>query len=233
MAKTIGILGRSGSGKSLSIGENKELGIIGLNPKETVIVNPMGKTLPFKNSSKLYKGTVDTEGGNYVTKDSFDVLKKLAIYLNEKRKDIKNVVVDDFQHIYIKYVTKEMNVNWDLYRQAKIIGYNLINYLNNHIRDDLNFIFLNHLVFEEKQNMYVSQTVGTTVDKWTIEGCLMMYLYAICRYEGDKVHYNFITDNYKDEIGNIYPVKTPPLMFKEKFIPNDLGVVIKTVNEYY
>ena len=40
------ILGKSGTGKSTSIKS--------LDPKETVIINPLGKKLPFKGSSSLY-----------------------------------------------------------------------------------------------------------------------------------------------------------------------------------
>lgn len=41
MAVTYCVLGQSGSGKSTSLGQVKELGLIGLDPKETAIVNVM------------------------------------------------------------------------------------------------------------------------------------------------------------------------------------------------
>ena len=40
------ILGKSGTGKSTSIK--------GLDPKETVVINVLGKRLPFKGSNALY-----------------------------------------------------------------------------------------------------------------------------------------------------------------------------------
>ena len=40
------LLGKSGTGKSTSIK--------GLNPKETIVINVLGKRLPFKGSNSLY-----------------------------------------------------------------------------------------------------------------------------------------------------------------------------------
>ena len=40
------LLGKSGTGKSTSIK--------GLDPKETVVINVLGKRLPFKGSNSLY-----------------------------------------------------------------------------------------------------------------------------------------------------------------------------------
>ncbi len=46
MANAVILLGKSGTGKSSSIK--------GLNPKETVVLNVLGKKLPFKGSNSLY-----------------------------------------------------------------------------------------------------------------------------------------------------------------------------------
>ena len=59
---SIAIVGKSGTGKSTSYGQFPELGIKGLDPKETVIINVAGKDLPFRGWKKLYSGKI-TEGG--------------------------------------------------------------------------------------------------------------------------------------------------------------------------
>ena len=46
MANIIMLLGKSSTGKSTSIK--------GLDPKETVVINVLGKRLPFKGSNALY-----------------------------------------------------------------------------------------------------------------------------------------------------------------------------------
>ena len=43
MAKAIAIVGDSGSGKSTSMAQMPELGVIGLDPKETFIINIKGE----------------------------------------------------------------------------------------------------------------------------------------------------------------------------------------------
>ena len=47
----ISIVGKSGTGKSTSIGNIPELGIEGLDPKTTVIINVAGKSLPFRGGA--------------------------------------------------------------------------------------------------------------------------------------------------------------------------------------
>ena len=49
---SIAIVGKSGTGKSTSYGQFPDLGILGLNPKETVIINVAGKDLPFRGWEK-------------------------------------------------------------------------------------------------------------------------------------------------------------------------------------
>ena len=58
MARVL-ILAPSGFGKSTSIGQLPEYGIIGLDPKDTYIISVTSKPLPFKGSSKIYPVTTD------------------------------------------------------------------------------------------------------------------------------------------------------------------------------
>ena len=50
MAKIL-ILAKSGFGKSTSIGEIPELGIKGLDPKETYLISCVNKPLPFRGGA--------------------------------------------------------------------------------------------------------------------------------------------------------------------------------------
>ena len=43
----------------------------------------------------------------------------------------------------------------------------------------------------------------------------------------------FLTRKMNDALGNEIPAKSPPGMFEEALIPNDLGLVIKMADEYY
>lgn len=100
MANGIVICGDSGSGKSSSIAPDEELDIIGLDPKETFIINIKGKPLPFKGWKKLYipitKDNLDK--GNYLVSTDTDTIIKTLKYVSSKRPEIKNIVIDDSQY---------------------------------------------------------------------------------------------------------------------------------------
>ena len=92
----IAIVGNSGEGKSTSIGKNDELGIEGLNPAETVIINVADKDLPFRGWRKLYDGTKKiSAGGNYTSTSNADTIAATIKLIVDKRPEIKNIVIDD------------------------------------------------------------------------------------------------------------------------------------------
>ena len=91
---SIAIVGASGTGKSTSYGQIPEIGIEGLNPKETVVINVSGKDLPFRGWKKSYNGEIPT-GGNYFQSAEAERIAKAIQFISEKRDDIKNIVIDD------------------------------------------------------------------------------------------------------------------------------------------
>lgn len=97
MATTFLIVGESGTGKSTSLGNVEALGLKGLDPKETAIINVMDKPLPFKGSKVQY-GTPISQGGNYASVTDAPTIVKILSVLKE-RQDIKNIIIDDWQYI--------------------------------------------------------------------------------------------------------------------------------------
>ena len=95
---SIAIVGKSGTGKSTSYGNFPDLGIRGLDPKETVIINISGKDLPFRGWKKLYAGEIP-KGGNYYESSDANNISKAIKYVSDNRADIKNIVIDDAQFI--------------------------------------------------------------------------------------------------------------------------------------
>jgi hypothetical protein len=88
MAQSILIIAESGTGKSTSI-EN-------LNPTETFIINVANKPLPFKGwRSKYTLWSKDNPLGNMYDKSSVASIEACIKYVNDKRPDIKNLVIDD------------------------------------------------------------------------------------------------------------------------------------------
>jgi predicted kinase len=96
MSNLVLILGESGSGKSTSIK--------GLDPQETIVLNILGKRLPFKGSNSLYNAS----NKNLINKEKFEdsVEKKtwektidFIENISEKFINIKNVVIDDATYL--------------------------------------------------------------------------------------------------------------------------------------
>ena len=83
MANAVIILGKSGTGKSSSIK--------GLDPKETVILNVLGKKLPFKGSSSLY----NKENKNLFRVDDYTQVISMLQGIDKSASHVHNVVLDD------------------------------------------------------------------------------------------------------------------------------------------
>lgn len=234
MAKTYCIVGASGSGKSTSLGKVEELKLIGLNPKETAIINVMDKPLPFRGSVAQYNKPV-SQGGNYAAvSDGVTILKVLAT-LN-KREDIKNVVIDDFQYIMAEeFMAKALKKGYDKFNEIGKHAYDVISY-GKKMRADINFICLTHSELDVNAGGFKMKTIGKMLDdKVTLEGIFTVLLYTFVEFDSKekKASYFFVTNKYSDNMNNEIPAKSPIGMFSELLIPNDLGLVVKTANEYY
>ena len=83
MANAVIILGKSGTGKSSSIR--------GLDSKETVILNLLGKRLPFKGSNAVY----NVENKNLFQVETHADIINMLESINTKAPYVKNVIIDD------------------------------------------------------------------------------------------------------------------------------------------
>lgn len=218
------IMGDTGCGKSTSIK--------GLNPKETVIINVLGKRLPFKGSAALYN---EEQKNLFKISNYADVLSLLdAINGNSA---VKNVIMDDA--IYI--------MRTEFFDRSKEKGYDKYNELADHfrriiakcgsLRDDLNIFMLLHIEPIESDGSLIgfkSASVGKLLDKqYNPLESVAVTLFAQPKYDDKGVpQFGFYT--HKKKVNGVeLPCKTPEGMFEDDFIPNDLGIVIKAMNEYY
>ena len=219
------ILGDTGCGKSTSIKS--------LNPKETVIVNVLGKRLPFKGSAAMY----NAEQKNLFKISDHSNLLSLLDSVEAEAPHIKNVVIDDA--IYI--------MRTEFFDRSKERGFDKYNELADHfrkiiakcssLRDDLNVFMLLHLEPVESDGSligYKAASVGKLLDKmYNPLESVAVTLFAQPKYNDKGIPtYGFYTHKMKVN-GVELPCKTPDGMFKEDFIPNDLGAVVKAMNEYY
>ena len=222
---SIAIVGPSGTGKSTSYGQFPELGIKGLNPKETVVINVSNKDLPFRGWKKMYSGKL-TEGGNYMSSSDSTQISQAINFISEKRPDVKNVVIDDGQFL----------MAFEFMRRAKENGYNKFTDLGVNMakvaeaaRMSKQKVFFLWHPEKDRDNGFKMKTVGAMVDSYlTLEGLFTVILYSkVSMGTDNKPVYQFVTNNDGE-----YPSKTPVSMFKDLYIPNDLGVVAEMIDKY-
>ena len=229
------VLAESGFGKSTSLGEIPELGIKGLNPKETLYITATNKGLPFRGWQKNYISVpigAPPTTGNFLISNNGETIRKTLEYFIANRPEIINYVLDDSNYIMQDYyMTNSLAKGYDVF---KSIGFfmNGIFEAAYKIPVEKNFIMLMH---HEKDTdgfntTYKAKTVGKAVDNYiTIEGKFEIVLYGKQFIDDStkKVTKQFVT-NFDGQ----YPAKSPVGMFKDTYIVNDMGMVIDKVNEY-
>jgi hypothetical protein len=222
----IAIVGKSGTGKTTSMGNIPELEIEGLNPKETVIINVAGKDLPFKAWRKLYSGKIK-EGGNYIETSDAAVIADVIGYINDNRKDIKNIVLDDGQYtMAFEFMARAKESGYGKFAD---IGVNMGKIIKaaRSTRADLKVFFMWH-PDEDKETGFKMKTVGKMVDDYlALEGLFTVILYTNVSKVNNVMSYQFVTNN-----DGKYPAKSPIGMFKDLYIQNDLGKVAKAIDKY-
>lgn len=225
MANVVLIMGKSGSGKSTSIKT--------LDPQNTVIFNVLKKRLPFKGSTKIY----NKENKNLFMLDKFSDIVNYMKNIDAKAPNVLNIVIDDATYIMRKeYFETAAQTGFSKYTNMAAHFQSIISTAEN-LRGNLNVFLIMHSEEIISDNTIVGfkpSTVGKLIDNsYNPVEVVPMLLYSAVKYDENKNPiYGFYTHRCMD--GNIeIPAKTPADMFDEDFIPNDLGVVVKAMKEYY
>lgn len=225
MANVCLIMGKSGSGKSTSIKT--------LNPKETIIFNVLKKKLPFKGSNKLY----NKENKNLFNIDDYSQITSYLESISKNVSYVRNIIIDDGTYIMRK----------EYFKTAKQTGFNKFVDIASHfqniistaedMRDDINVFLIMHCEEVISDNTIVGfkpSTVGKLIDSsYNPIEVVPILLFSAVKYD-DKgnASYGFYTHRCME--GSIeIPAKSPDELFEEDFIPNDLGMVVKAMEEYY
>jgi hypothetical protein len=225
MAQGILIIAESGTGKSTSIET--------LNPQETFIINVANKPLPFKGWRKKYvTWSKENPGGNLYDKAGPENIEACLRYINEKRPEIKNIVVDDFQYMSsFEFFDKANEKGYEKFTQ---IGAHLarIARMPKDMREDLLIFFLTHAEEAtdlEGKRKYKAKTIGKMVDeKLTLEGLFSIVLFGKAKKNKDgQIRYVFETQTTGDNT-----CKSPKGMFDNFEIPNDLAFIVNSIKDY-
>lgn len=216
MNNSILILGDSGTGKSTSIRS--------LPHNETFILNVIRKPLPFRGAMKKYTPlSADGLTGNYYCSDDANVIKRVIKLVNDKRPDIKYLILDDFGYVTMNAFMKRALVKgYDRFSEIAS-EFNTAMELINQLRDDLFCIAMMHIE-TDKQGKTKPKTVGNMIDQYiNIEG---KFTHVLHTYVNDG-SYKFITNN-----DGLHTAKTPLGLFDTSLIDNDLLFVVEKINEF-
>ena len=230
MGLRIAIVGEPTKGKSTGIFPNETLKIKGLDPKETILLSFSGKQLPVRGANTMYpKDKKLSEGGNHAVITDVKTVPDIIKNISDKRPEIKHVVLEDCQYSMANEFMARAKESG--YNKFTDIGVNFSNWMNavKNSREDLKVWIIWH---PEKSNdgSFKMKTVGTMIDNYlTMEGLMDMIFYADCEKGSDsKMDYFFVTNN-----DGKFPARTPSGMFEKLHVPNDLGYISTTIDNYY
>jgi len=225
MAQSILIIAESGCGKSTSI--------TNLDSKETFIINVANKPLPFKGWKNKYQPfDLITKKGNCANVSSPKDIEAVLKIINNERKEIKNIVIDDFQYMSaFEYFGRATEKGYEKFTQmgaalAHIAKLPIL------MRDDLLVFYLTHAEEStdiEGRRKVKAKTIGKLVDdKLTLEGLFSIVLFGKVKKDKDGLmRYVFETQNNGENT-----CKSPREMFDTFEIANDLQIVRNAILDY-
>lgn len=216
MSNTTLIIGESGTGKSTSLRN--------LDPEETFIINILDKPLPFRGYKAKYKAiSKDNPEGNYYATDDFGMVIRAVRSINDKRPEIKVLIIDDFGYtITNSFMRKANQTGFQKFNDLGKDTFELLEAIKI-LRDDLYCFVMMHTEID-MNGRYKPKTVGKMIDQHIcIEGKFTYVFHALVI----DSQYKFLTNN-----DGIHMAKTPYGMFAEKFIDNDLSYVLEKIKEY-
>ena len=215
MARVIGIMGESGSGKTTSMRN--------LDPNTTFYVDCDKKGLSWRGWREQY----NAEKGNYKKVDDQSLVLQIFKFINSgsKYSHIKTVVVDTLNGIMVADEMRRMKEKgYDKWQDLAMAVYDIIDTALT-MRDDLTVIFLVHSQTDRDDSGYMftrMKTSGKKLDKIVLESKLTTVLLAECK-DGEYV---FHTHSDKST------AKTPMGAFEQDEIPNDIAEVLKILEEF-
>ena len=209
MATVTMILGESGTGKSCSIRN--------LPPEKTFVIKSIDKDLPFKGGNKFHLRVSDNAGQ----------IKQWLAQANLKD-GIKVIIIDDFQYImcneWMRSLMDKQTKDSEFHKYKKI-GHDAWSILMDamRMRDDISVFILSHTEQDQWGKTKI-KTIGKLLDeKVTLEGLVTICLHT--KVEGGKYYLETVNNGSNT-------VKSPMGLFNESKIPNDLNMVIESINIY-
>jgi hypothetical protein len=228
MAKAILVVGDMGTGKSSSL--------FSLPPKETVIISPNSKDLPWEGAMDDYS----VAKGNLITclkirkkvstdpKEEPGVLEHLvAINANPK---IKYIVLEDLTHFMNDRMMDDAFIKTDDWGKWNKFGADMFAITTKHIqamREDLTVIIIGHTEIKDNGTIGL-QTAGKLLDNTIKLPSYFTYVFHSRVFNSNgSLSFKFQTHN-----DGKYLAKTPMGMFKEDFVDNNMLAIVNRIDEF-
>ena len=218
MAKVIGVMGESGSGKTTAMRN--------LDPKKTFYIDSDKKGLNWKGWKKQY----NVSNKNYWCSDSFSVVTGLLdkINIEDQFKNIRYVVIDTLNGMMVaeemKILAMQSGDKRSAWSDLAQNGWALINKALE-LRDNLTIIILCHSETISDDNGIIRtriKTNGRKLEKLVLESKMTTVVWAV-RQDGK---YKFILS------ADGSTCKIPLGSFDTDECDNDITLVIKALEEY-
>lgn len=241
MAKIL-VLAKSGFGKTTSYCGRKKFNIKGLDPKNTYVIQCIGRSLPNPEFKLTPSANIaDLTKGNRVQVDSIsgiDRFKKVAEIIEIlKKSPYKNIVIDDFNYLSQDfYMANAMKGGWETPKQMGY-GMGLIFDAFKGFPEDKNIICCAHYEEYKDKNgdsiSYKFKTTGKMVDDYiTPEGKFDIILFGISSFNNETKQ---PVKEFLKEFDGEYPAKDSLGVLDDlpdKFI-NDLSIVTDELEKIY
>lgn len=204
------ILGESGTGKTCSLRN--------LDPKNTLLIQPVRKPLPFRSTG--WKEIKQKGDGNNILVCS----NPQAIINCMHASPFDVIVVDDWQYILASMYMAARNVKgFDKFTEIGGAGFDIAKTASE-LGENKRVYVLAHTTSDEFGNTRI-KTLGKLLDdKIVVEGMFT----TVLRTHVENGRYLFSTQNSGSDT-----VKSPMGMFSEQYIENDLAAIDRVICDYY
>jgi hypothetical protein len=210
MATVTFILGTSGTGKSASMRN--------LDPAQTLLVQALRKSLPFKAKSWGYLSK-ENPAGNIVVSDQSE---KIIGYMQRTKRKV--LVLDDFQYTMANaFMRRSDEKGYEKFTEIGRDAWEIMNAATA-LPDDVRVYILSHTEQGDDGRSKMKSIGKMLDDKICLEGMVTIVL------QTDVLDrdYRFITQN-----NGRNTCKSPMGMFDTDTIPNDLAEIDAAIVEYY
>lgn len=215
MAKVIGIMGESGSGKTTSMRN--------LDPSTTFYIDCDKKGMSWKGWRDQYQ----VEKKNYLATDQISVVRTVLdkIDKQENMAHIKVAIIDTLNALMVADEVRRMKEKgYDKWVDLAQCVWDLLDHLYE-LRNDLTVIVVCHSQTQKEDDGYTFtriKTSGKKLDKLNVESKLTTVLLA--KPKDGKYVFEVRADNST--------TKTPLGAFEDNEIENDITVVLKALEDY-